>query len=323
MKKFFKLYSPDEGGVSGASASTADTSDSLFESIEGSAAGNNAPIIDGLNAVNATDSEGKPLKSSLQVDDEPATEDFLSLINGKYQKEYQQSIQKEVNSRVKTAFNKRFKNHMQTSERLQRAEESLTSLKPLIDAMASRYGLDPKNIKAIVEAADKDDSNFEREAAEKGFGDTDTYRRHLKNERELNDFREKDRAQKESAAKQQDRQRLVDGWLNEAGTFKKDFPEFDFKAEWEGNDRFRYLLTSGWSVKEAYAAVHPDDYAKTLAKQAERAVIQEVRANNRRPAEGGAGVQGALRVTKSLEDLSHEDLQKIRSEAKRGKKIRF
>ena len=304
------FYAPEDG-ASGASAQT--DNDDLFE-VEGSAA-ESEQVIDGLNAVNTPDSEGKPLKSEEAVDDEPLEEDFDTLIKGKYKEQYQ--------ANVDAIINKRFKNAKANEEKLKANEATMAKLQPLFNAMAAKYGIKADNIDAIIEAADKDNSNYEQAAYDNGYGDTAEYRRAVERDEELNRLRAAEKARVEAAEQDRQRRELLEGWLAESEEFKKEVEDFDFKSEWDGSDRFRYLVNSGFKVKEAYMAVHAAEYAKAAAEKAQKDILAEIRANKTRPPDSSANPQAAIRVKKSVKDMSLEDTERIIQEAKRGRKIIF
>ena len=307
---FKNFYRPDDGD-SGASAQT--DNDDLFE-VEGSAA-ESEPIIDGLKAVNTPDSEGKPLKSEEAVDDEPPKEDFNTLIKGKYKDEYQ--------ANVDAIINKRFKNAKANEEKLKAQEATMAKLQPLFNAMAAKYGIKADDIDAIIEAADKDNSNYEQAAYDNGYGDTAEYRRAVERDEELNRLRAAEKARVEAAEQDRQRRELLEGWMKESEEFKQEVEGFDFKTEWDGSDRFRYLVNSGFKVKEAYMAVHAAEYAKAAADKAQKDILAEIRANKSRPTESNANPQAAIRVKKSVKDMSLADTDRIIEEAKRGRKITF
>lgn len=317
----FKInfFSPDEGGASGEAVSSANESDDLFETVEGSDAESDNQLIDGIKAVNTKDSEGDPLKTSDKADDEPESESFESLVKGRYKKEAQAYID--------GIFKKRFPNIKENEALVKSLKEERDMIQPLFNAMAAKYGLDPKDIKGIVEAADKDNTNFENEAFEKGFSDASAYRKYITEQEELERLRENDRVRKETEENNQQREQLIKGWLTEADSLKSIVPDFNFKNEWNGNERFRYFLNSGFSVEESYKMTHVDEYAeakaKAAAEKAQNDILREVRANKSRPTETNANPQAAVRVKKAISDMTLEDTEKIIQEAKRGRKVSF
>ncbi len=314
LKKYFNFYSPE--GESGAAESYAN-SDDLLEVVEGSDAGGDEQLIDGVKAVNAKDTEGNSLAEGSEdddgLDDEAA---FEELINGKYKEVFQ----KKVNG----VIGKRFKNSKKVEEELAALKSERESVQPLFNAIAARYGIDPKDVKAIVEAASKDNSNFEEEAYKHGFSDAEAYRTHLEQTAELERLRDEDRARRQEQEENLQREQLVQGWLDEAKELKAIVPEFDLRSALQ-DDRFSYFLNSGFSVSDAYKMTHVDEYAAAKAAQAmketEERVLREVRANKMRPTEGAASSSASIRVKKSVSDLTLADTERLIAEAKKGKKI--
>ena len=314
LKKYFNFHSPD--GESGAAASTANTDD-LFETVEGSDAGSEERLIDGVKAVNTRDTEGNSLNAAAGdddgLDDEAA---FEELINGKYKDVYQ----KKING----VIGKRFKSIKKTEEELASLKSERESFQPLFNAMAAKYGIDPKDVKAIVEAASEDNSNFEDEAFKHGFSNAEAYRNHLNQAAELERLRDADRQRTQLQEQNEQRDQLMRGWLNEAKELKAIVPEFDLKAEIQ-NDRFSYFLNSGFSVSDAYKMTHVDEYAAAkaaaAAKEAEARTLNELRANRARPTESAAVSSASVRVKKSVSNLTLADTDCLIEEAKRGKKI--
>lgn len=314
IKKTF--YSPDAGGASGAAAPTA-TNDDLFEVVEGSDAESEQPI-EGVTAVNTPDSEGEPLEANATADDEPKAESFDALM-----KRIQTDYKKEYQAHFNAAFNKRHKEHKQLEETVTNLKAERESIQPLVRALAARHGVNPEDIKALVEAVDKDNSYFEKEAYEKGFGTPEAYREHLKTTEELNRLRESERERTQTDEDNRHREQLLRGWLDESRSLQKEVAGFDFKAEWNSNQQFRYLLNSGFSVKDAYKMTHVDEYVKAAEKRAQESVVREVAANRARPIENGVDAHAAVRVKKSISDMTLADTDRIIQEAKRGKKISF
>lgn len=322
LRKHFNFYSPE--GETGAAESYAN-SDDLLEVVEGSDAEGDEQLIDGVKAVNTKDTEGKSLAEGSAdddgLDDEAA---FEELINGKYKEIYQKKV-KEINQKkVNEVIGKRFKSYKKVEEELAALKSERESVQPLFNAIAAKYGIDPKDVKAIVEAASNDNSNFEEEAYRHGFSDADAYRAHLEQTAELERLRNEDRARRQEQEENLQREQLIQGWIEEAKELKAIVPEFDLKAELQ-NDRFAYFLNSGFSVSDAYKMTHVDEYAAAKAAQAmketEDRVLREIKANKMRPTEGAASSSAAVRVKKAVSDLTLTDTERLIAEAKKGKKI--
>jgi hypothetical protein len=78
--------------------------------------------------------------------------DFESLIKGDYKTEF--------DAKVQDILSKRFKS---TNEKV----ANYDALSPVLDMLATKYGVDAKNTKALVKAIEEDESYYESEALEK------------------------------------------------------------------------------------------------------------------------------------------------------------
>lgn len=306
-----KFYSPDEGGTGAAAAAE----EELFTEVGPDAGDENVESLGDVKAKNQSDTQGTPLKPDGKSDDDSAEESFTSLIKGKYKDDFQRETQRIID--------KRFKEMKNLQERVKAYEAKDKETEPLFRAMGAKYGKDPADVKAIVEAAYRDDENFANQAYDKGYQNADAYRAHIEQEAELNRLREADKIRQETEKRAADQEKLLRGWLEESETFREKVPEFDFRSEWDGNDKFRYLVTSGFGVENAYMAVHAAEYAALAAKDAENKAMAQVRANIRRPTENGATSRPGLIINKSVDAMTPDEMERAVSEAKLGKRITF
>lgn len=232
--------------------------------------------------------------------------EFNELISGDFKAAYDKKVQGIVKDRLKGA--------KQTESKLKDAEGLLT-------LVGERYGWDGKDIAALREAVEGDNAYLEQEALEKGMT-VDQLAQVKKMERENKALREQQRQADERAAFEQ----KFAGWNTEAEALKGVYPNLNLMEEF-GNPQFVKLLDSGVGVKAAYQAVHFDELMggalQYTAQQAQKAVLDGVKANSLRPNENGArGSHGAnqrIDVTK----LTKEDRIRLANEARRGKNIDF
>lgn len=232
--------------------------------------------------------------------------EFDSLIKGEYKDAYDKKVQSIVKSRLKES--------KQTESKLKDAEGLLT-------LVGERYGWDGKDIATLREAVEGDNAYLEQEALEKGMT-VDQLAQVKRMERENKALREQQRQADERAAFEQ----KFAGWNAEAEALKGMYPNLNLMEEF-GNPQFVKLLDSGVGVKAAYQAVHFDELMggalQYTAQQAQKAVLDGVKANSLRPNENGAkGSHGAnqrIDVTK----LTKEDRIRLANEARRGKNIDF
>jgi hypothetical protein len=141
-------------------------------------------------------------------------------------------------------------------------------------------------------------------------------------ERENKALREQQRQAEERAAFEQ----KFAGWNAEAAALATQYPNLNLAEEFE-NTQFIRLLESGVGVKAAYQAIHFDELMggalQYTAQQAQKAVLDGVKANGLRPNENGAkGSHGANQKI-DVSKLTKEDRLRYADEARRGKQITF
>lgn len=132
--------------------------------------------------------------------------------------------------------------------------------------------------------------------------------------------------EQQSNARDQARQQLQN-WYAEGTALKAAYPDFNIEKESE-NPQFVALLKSGISVEHAYKVIHMDDIVSgavtTAAKQAEKNVVEGIRAKGARPQENGASSQNSGFVYKTdVHRLTKQDRAEIANRAGRGEHIEF
>lgn len=229
-----------------------------------------------------TDEGGSPAAGgSTQT---PATDpdaEFKALIgkDGKYKDAFEKQFQ--------AVFDRRFKN-------VKADQERLGKLQPLIDSLASKYGIEDGDPDKLSEALDQDTTFWEEAAEKAGFEDVKQYRMFQQLQAENARFQD---AQRQAEAEKQIEQQ-VQTWAQQAKELQDagDY-QFDPLTELKNPDMQR-LLQAGIPFRTAYESVHMDDIKQSIAKAAatstEKRVVDTVRAKGVRPKEngasGGAGV---------------------------------
>ena len=229
-----------------------------------------------------TDEGGSPAAGgSTQT---PATDpdaEFKALIgkDGKYKDAFEKQFQ--------AVFDRRFKN-------VKADQERLAKLQPLIDSLASKYGIEDGDPDKLSAALDQDTTFWEEAAEKAGFDDVKQYRMFQQLQAENARFQD---AQRQAEAEKQIEQQ-VQTWAQQAKELQDagDY-QFDPLTELKNPDMQR-LLQAGIPFRTAYESVHMDDIkqsiAKTAATSTEKRVVDTVRAKGVRPKEngasGGAGV---------------------------------
>ncbi len=82
---------------------------------------------------------------------------FDELIKGEYKDVFAERTQQIINARFKQ------------TKALEEQAERLKTLSPVLDMIASRYGVDASDAEALAKAIEEDDSYYEAEASEKGL----------------------------------------------------------------------------------------------------------------------------------------------------------
>ena len=239
-----------------------------------------------------------------QPDDRNAK--FEELIKGEYKDLY--------DARVQDTIQKRLKGTKETVEQYE-------ALKPTLEILSKKYGVDASDIKALSKAIEEDDSYFEEEALEKGLSVEQ-----LKEIRRMEKENSQLKAQMEEANRRDSANRLYSQWLGQAEQAKSIYPSFNLEAEMQ-NPRFLDLLRSNVDVRTAYEVLHKDEiipaFAQHTAKVVEQKLTNKIIANGARPTENGNSSQSAVITKSDVSQLSKEDRQEIMRRVARGEKIRF
>lgn len=239
-----------------------------------------------------------------QPDDRNAK--FEELIKGEFKDLY--------DARVQDTIQKRLKGTKETVEQYE-------ALKPTLEILSKKYGVDASDIKALSKAIEEDDSYFEEEALRKGIS-VEQLKEIRKMERENAQLK----AQMEEADRKDSANRLYAKWMGEAEQTQAIYPSFNLEAEMQ-NPRFLDLLRSQIDVRTAYEVLHKDEiipaFAQHTAKVVEQKLTNKIIANGARPTENGNSSQSAVITKSDVSQLSKEDRQEIMRRVARGEKIRF
>lgn len=239
-----------------------------------------------------------------QPDDRNAK--FEELIKGEFKDLY--------DARVQDTIQKRLKGTKETVEQYE-------ALKPTLEILSKKYGVDASDIKALSKAIEEDDSYFEEEAMEKGIS-VEQLKEIRKMERENAQLK----AQMEEADRKDSANKLYAKWMGEAEQTQSIYPSFNLEAEMQ-NPRFLDLLRSQIDVRTAYEVLHKDEiipaFAQHTAKVVEQKLTNKIIANGARPIENGNSSQSAVLTKSDVSQLSKEDRQEIARRVARGEKIRF
>lgn len=234
-------------------------------------------------------------------------ESFDDLIgkNGRFREEYEKRTQKLIQDRLKSSKG---------------AEQKLSQVQKALDLLSVRYGVDKNDISAITDAVLGDNELLESKAIEMGM-DMSAYREFIKTQAE------NERLQKElkSFNLQEQSKQIQNRWVGEAEQMREKYPDFDLQSEIDSNAEFADLLTKGLSVEKAYSVTHFDEILSNVKNQtasaAKQATINDIRAKGLRPRESSGKGSSPLKIAKSVNDLTDEDLDKIRELTRKGVEV--
>jgi len=232
---------------------------------------------------------------------------FKSLITGEYKDLYDADVNRIIARRFKDTKS---------------LQENLDAQRPILDQLAQRYGTAPGDVKALQDALESDDALWEKAAEEAGM-DVGQYRQVQKLQMENQELR----AAQDNARAQQQADKQVQDWMQQAEQMKQDpnFADFDLAAEIQSNPEFINMLKVGISVPHAYSVLHLDDItgrvAVGAASRAEKAVTDNIRVRGARPKENGAGNRAGVTVKDDPSKWSDEDYKNVIKAVRRGSKI--
>lgn len=229
---------------------------------------------------------------------------FEELIKGEYKDLYDSRVQDTIRQRLKGN---------------EAIVQKYNALAPMLDLLAGKYGVEPDDVDALSKAIEDDETFYEEEALEKGMSvqQVKEYRKMMRENKALKE-------QMEAQKNQQQADATVAAWMRDADAVKQIYPNFDFRTELQ-NDQFRMLIQSNIPVQTAYEVVHKDELIPAAmqftAKQVEAKVANNVRAGQKRPAEGAASSRSAVQVKSDPSKFTKADMDEIERRVARGERI--
>ena len=262
-----------------------------------------------LNSAGGQQADGKNAEDAKHEADAKHAADkkaaWRQLIEGEYKEEFGQA--------VKQAIERRFK-------QVKPMEERLEQLDPLVEMLATRYGVGVKEPGKIMQALEADDAYWEEAADEAGMT-VEQYRHMQRLERENARFQ----AQMQQQAAEKKAREQVAQWQQEASELQRIYPQFDLRHECD-NPQFVKMLAHV-PMKTAYEALHMQEIMQgavtQTARAVEKGVTENIRAKGQRPAEAGLATAAGVEIKSDPSKLTRKDLRRIRELAARGEKIRF
>lgn len=246
---------------------------------------------------------------------------FEDLVNGEYKDDADKYVQNILKRRLKG------EKALQT-----RLDKQL----PIMQMLSERYGIDasdPNNIDAdaLNRALSEDKALYEAEAIEAGVP-VDLYMRQKRIERENAALR----ADQQAAREQAEMQREYGDLMQQAAAMQANYPDFDLEREMANIQFGRLVLKPprglGWSVEDAYYAVHRREimaqmqqqqrqYAQQAVQQAQQKTANAIASGSRRPVENGVAATAASIPGESPRNWTKAERDRVRREVNSGKKI--
>lgn len=225
---------------------------------------------------------------------------FSDLIKGEYKDQYTEATQKLINRRFRDT------------------DAKINAQQPIMDLLASRYGIEDGDAAKILSAVQADTA-FWQDAADAAGMTVEQYQtmQRLKAQnKQLTDAR--NAQQQQYLAQMQYRK-----WQAEAEALKQSVPDFDLDAAME-NDMFRFLLSKGnYPMETAYNASFAEQIAAKAAAAAQKATTDNIKARGNRPAEAGAKASPAFTVKDDVSKLSSKEVLDSFNRILGGERISF
>ena len=302
----FQLFSDASNGDSGATSQGEDLNANSLVAVGNRAKGNLGEVKYGKIDESEVQDDEVDQTEEQDANAETETEDFKSLIKGKFKDDFDKAVQ--------NILNRRFRD-------FKKLETSNNEVQPLLSLMASKYGVNP-NARDIMDAIQRDSAFYEAGAESMGMT-TEGYKAYLSQTSENRLLREYQQAQAEQAEFQE----KFDGWVEQGERLKGLYPQFDLYEEINSNDDFVKLLNSGVDVKTAFQACHSDEILEGAMQYTAREVAKKTAdsiANKRaRPLEGSLSRQNGVTIKSDVSKLTKADRAEIARRVANGETIRF
>ncbi len=255
---------------------------------------------DGTPAAGENTSEVKTASNTL----EERRKAYRDLINGEYKDIHTEETQRIINRRFGDT---------------KAMEKTIGEYQPLVDMLMQRYGVEGGDIAKLTAAVENDEAYLNYAAEEAGMS-VEAYKEFQRMKRDNAAYLR----EQENRVRQQAQEKQVQEWYEQAQQLKTKFPNFDLATELQ-NEEFHKMLVKGNPIEHAYKVMHFDeimsDTISTTAAEAEKRVVDNVRAKGARPAENGTSAQSAFTVKDDPSKWSKKDRAEVARRVARGEKI--
>lgn len=230
---------------------------------------------------------------------------FDELIKGEYKDDYDKNVQKIVRQRF-----------AKTDAKMKANEEQLGKVAPILQALASRYGVDASDIDSIAKYVDEDDAMYE-EAALRANMSVDQFKSYARVMAMNQRLVAEQKANEERRAMNEQVQR----WRAEEQQIKTQFPDFDLDSLIQ-DENFNHMVQAGVPLRSAYVAMEIDNILPAAmsyaAQQGARKAQNTIAQNGSRPVEGSMSAHAASKVVTDVSKLSDAEIADMAARIMRG-----
>lgn len=255
--------------------------------------------MDGVQTTDAQNDSAEGASKDLNAE-------FEKLIKGEFKEQYNQRVQDTVQKRLKGT---------------QEMQARMEAVNPILETLASKYGVKADDIAALSKAIEEDNSFYEEEAMENGIS-VEQLKQIRKIERENADLKR----QMQEQSNRENANKLYAAWMEQADKVKSIYPAFNLETEMQ-NPQFVNLLRSNVDVRTAFEVLHKDEIIPAAmqytAKTVEQNLANKFRANASRPSENGTRSQSSVTTKSDVTQLSNDDISEVIRRINRGDRISF
>lgn len=241
-------------------------------------------------------------------DPEARKADFEKIIMGDYKDLFDERVHGIINNRFKET---------------KTLEKQLNDLKPIMDVLSKRYGINDGDAAKLAKAIEDDNSLWEQEAMTEGLT-VEQYKYQKKIEAENEYFRK----QREADEQRRGAQETYNNWLGQANSMKNQYPNFNLDAEIrnpQSGKQFLQVLQATGDVRAAYHAINFDKILPSVAQQAEQKgkeeIVNNIQSRRSRPLENGANSSAGVIVKNDPSKWTDKDLDEVLRRVSMGEMI--
>lgn len=257
--------------------------------------------------VNAAGAEGAQTGDAGKADDAKRRAEFDEYIKANKDL-YGERFERELGRRMKGVTGER--------DRLKGDNDRYAKM---AETLTLKYGTAAGDMDALERAISNDKAALEEQAAEAGLTPEQ-----LMNMRRLEAENNRFRAAAEAQERENERERVLQKWNEEAEAIKAVYEGFDLEIEAQNPD-FTSLLGAGVPMKLAYETIHHDEIVggsmQYAVQRTEKRVIDSVRANGLRAVEGAGANTAAAKYSADIEKLTKQQCEDMERRAMRGERI--